>query len=210
MKYAAVLLSFITLLLSAGKAMATEEAKYSLIKKDGAFELRTYDSKLIAEVVLDGEMSDATSAGFRLLADYIFGNNTAPSGRSEKISMTAPVTVEPRSEKIAMTAPVAIQSEQKGWRVWFVMPSHFSLATLPKPNNPLVVIKPIGAKRYAVVRFSGWVDDEKMQAKVKELSAWMAVKKLTSKGQPELARYNPPWTLPFLRRNEVMLEITGD
>ena len=210
MKYAAVLLSFITLLLSAGKAMATEEPKYSLIEKDGAFEVRTYDSKLIAEVVLEGEMSDATSAGFRLLADYIFGNNTAPSGRSEKISMTAPVTVENRSEKIAMTAPVAIQSEQKGWRVWFVMPSHFSLATLPKPNNPLVLIKPIAAKRYAVVRFSGWVDDEKMQAKVKELSAWLAVKKLTSKGQPELARYNPPWTLPFLRRNEVMLEITGD
>lgn len=210
MKYAAVLLSFITLLLSAGKAMATEEPKYSLIEKDGAFEVRAYDSKLIAEVVLEGEMSDATSAGFRLLADYIFGNNTAPSGRSEKISMTAPVTVEPRSEKIAMTAPVAIQSEQKGWRVWFVMPSHFSLATLPKPNNPLVLIKPIAAKRYAVVRFSGWVDDEKMQAKVKELSAWLAVKKLTSKGQPELARYNPPWTLPFLRRNEVMLEITGD
>ena len=210
MKYAAVLLSFITLLLSAGKAMATEEPKYSLIEKDGAFEVRAYDSKLIAEVVLNGEMSDATSAGFRLLADYIFGNNTAPSGKSEKISMTAPVTVENRSEKIAMTAPVAIQSEQKGWRVWFVMPSHFSLATLPKPNNPLVVIKPIAAKRYAVVRFSGWVDDEKMQAKLKELSAWLAVKKLTSKGQPELARYNPPWTLPFLRRNEVMLEITSD
>ena len=210
MKYAAVLLSFITLLLSAGKAMATEEPKYSLIEKDGAFEVRAYDSKLIAEVLLDGEMSDATSAGFRLLADYIFGNNTAPSGKSEKISMTAPVTVENRSEKIAMTAPVAIQSEQKGWRVWFVMPSHFTLVTLPKPNNPLVVIKPIAAKRYAVVRFSGWVDDEKMQAKVKELSAWLAVKKLTSKGQPELARYNPPWTLPFLRRNEVMLEISSD
>ena len=195
MKYTAVLLSFFTLLLSADKAMATEEAKYTLIEKDGAFEVRAYDSKLIAEVLLDAEMSDATSAGFRLLADYIFGNNTAPSGKSEKISMTA---------------PVAIQSEQKGWRVWFVMPSHFSLATLPKPNNPLVEIKPIAAKRYAVVRFSGWVDDEKMQAKLKELSAWLAVKKLTSKGQPELARYNPPWTLPFLRRNEVMLEISSD
>ena len=210
MKYAAVLLSFITLLLSAGKAMATEEPKYSLIEKDGAFEVRAYDSKLIAEVVVEGEMSEATSQGFRLIADFIFGNNTALSGKSEKISMTAPVTVENRSEKIAMTAPVAIQSKQKGWRVWFVMPSHFTLATLPKPNNPLVVIKPIAAKRYAVVRFSGWVDDEKMQAKLKDLSAWLTVKKLTSKGQPELARYNPPWTLPFLRRNEVMLEITSD
>jgi hypothetical protein len=210
MKYAAVLLSVITLLFSADKAMATEEAKYTLIEKDGAFEVRTYDSKIIAEVMVEGEMSDATSAGFRLLADYIFGNNAAASGRSEKISMTAPVTVENRSEKIAMTAPVAIQSEQKGWRVWFVMPRHFTLATLPKPNNPLVVIKTISSKHYAVLRFSGLVDDEKKQAKEKELRAWLTAKHMTSTGPAELARYNPPWTLPFLRRNEVLLEITSD
>ena len=210
MKFAAVLLSVITLLFSADKAMATEEAKYTLIEKDGAFEVRAYDSKLIAEVVLEGKMSDATSAGFRLLADYIFGNNTAPSGKSEKISMTAPVTVENRSEKIAMTAPVAIQSEQKGWRVWFVMPRHFTLATLPKPNNALVLIKPIPPKHYAVLHFSGLVDDEKRQAKEKELRAWLTAKHITSTGPAELARYNPPWTLPFLRRNEVLLEITSD
>jgi hypothetical protein len=210
MKFAAVLLSVITLLFSADKAMATEEAKYTLIEKDGAFEVRTYDSKIIAEVMVEGEMSDATSAGFRLLADYIFGNNTAASGKSEKISMTAPVTVENRSEKIAMTAPVAIQSEQKGWRVWFVMPRHFTLATLPKPNNPLVVIKTISSKHYAVLRFSGLVDDEKKQAKEKELRAWLTAKHMTSTGPAELARYNPPWTLPFLRRNEVLLEITSD
>ena len=207
MKFAAVLLSVITLLFSADKAMATEEAKYTLIEKDGAFEVRAYESKIIAEVMVEGDMSDATSTGFRLLADYIFGNNTAASGRSEKISMTAPVTVENRSEKIAMTAPVAIQSEQKGWRVWFVMPSHFTLATLPKPNNPLVVIKPIASKHYAVLRFSGLVDDEKKQAKEKELRAWLTAKHMTSTGPAELARYNPPWTLPLLRRTEVMREI---
>ncbi|MBZ4200886.1 MAG: heme-binding protein [Methylotenera sp.] len=210
MKHLAVLLSLLTLLLSVNTAMATEESKYTLIEKDGAFELRAYDSKLIAEVLVDGDMSDASSKGFRLIADYIFGNNTAASGKSEKINMTAPVGMEARPEKIAMTVPVAMQMAQQGWKVWFVMPSHYTLATLPKPNNPLVVIKPIAAKRYAVLRFSGWVDDEKMQAKLKDLSAWLAVKKLTSKGQPELARYNPPWTLPFLRRNEVMLEITSD
>jgi hypothetical protein len=210
MKYAAVLLSVITLLFSAGKAVATEEAKYTLIEKDGAFEVRAYDSKLIAEVMVEGEMSDATSKGFRLLADFIFGNNTAASGKSEKISMTAPVTLENHSEKIAMTAPVAVQSDQKAWRVWFVMPSQFTLATLPKPNNPLVLIKSIPPKHYAVLRFSGLVDDEKKQAKEKELRAWLAAKRLTSIAQAELARYNPPWTLPFLRRNEVMLEINRD
>lgn len=210
MKYASVLLSFFTLLLSADKAMATEEAKYTLIEKDGVFEVRTYDSKIVAEVLVEGEMSDATSAGFRLLADYIFGNNTAASGKSEKIIMTTPVTVEARSEKIAMTAPVGIQNAASGWRVWFVMPSHYTLATLAKPNNPQVAIKLVAPKRYAVVRFTGWVDDVKKKAKEKELRAWLVAKHMTSKGQAELARYNPPWTLPFLRRNEVMLEITSD
>jgi hypothetical protein len=207
MKYAAVLLSVISLLFSADKVMATEEAKYTLIEKDGAFEVRAYESKIIAEVMVDGEMSKATSLGFRLLADYIFGNNTAASGKSEKISMTAPVTVEARSEKIAMTAPVAIQNAASGWRVWFVMPSHYTLATLAKPNNPQVAIKLVAPKPYAVLRFSGWVDDEKKQVKEKELRAWLVAKNMTSTGQAELARYNPPWTLPFLRRNEVMMEI---
>lgn len=207
MKYAAVLLSVISLIFSADKAMATEEAKYTLIEKDGAFEVRAYERKIIAEVMVDGEMSKATSLGFRLLADYIFGNNTAASGKSEKISMTAPVTVEARSEKIAMTAPVAIQNAPSGWRVWFVMPSHYTLATLAKPNNPQVAIKLVAPKPYAVLRFSGWVDDEKKQVKEKELRAWLVAKNMTSTGQAELARYNPPWTLPFLRRNEVMMEI---
>ena len=89
MKFAAVLLSVITLLFSADKAMATEEAKYSLIEKDGAFEVRAYESKIIAEIMVEGDMSDATSAGFRLLADYIFGNNTAASGRSAASTRSA-------------------------------------------------------------------------------------------------------------------------
>ena len=187
--------------------MATEEPKFSLLEKDQSFELRLYEPKIIAEVEVDGDMSAASRKGFRQIADFIFGNNTAQSGKSEKISMTAPVAIKPASEKIAMTAPVGAQQSEKGWKVSFVMPSQYTLETLPKPNNPQISIKQLPAKKFALIRFSGLVDEEKMQAKSAELNQWIAMKKLNPVGIPELARYNPPWTLPFLRRNELMIEV---
>jgi effector-binding domain-containing protein len=117
--------------------------------------------------------------------------------------MTAPVSVEPSAEKISMTAPVGVQQSNQGWKVYFVMPSQYTLETLPKPNNPQVTIKSIPSQKFAVLRFSGLVDEEKMAKKVAELKEWAGNKKLKMLGNPELARYNPPWTLPFLRRNEV-------
>lgn len=187
--------------------MASEEPKYTLLEKDQAFELRAYTPKIIAEVIVDGDMREASSKGFRLIADFIFGNNTAQSGKSEKISMTAPVSMAPRAEKISMTMPVGVQQASDGWKVYFVMPSQYALETLPKPNNPLVSIKQIPSQKFAVVRFSGLVDEEKMANKVVELTHWIEIKKLKMIGAPELARYNPPWTLPFLRRNEVMIAV---
>lgn len=188
-------------------AMATEEPKFVLLEKDQSFELRAYAPKIIAEVEVDGDMSEASSKGFRLIADFIFGNNTAQSGKSEKISMTAPVAIKPSSEKISMTAPVGLQQAGKGWRVYFVMPSQYSLETLPKPNNPSINIKLIPSQKFAVVRFSGLVDEDKLESKFAELNQWITSRNLKSLGNPELARYNPPWTLPFLRRNELMMEV---
>ena len=202
-----MLLWFFTFLIFSNTAMAIEEPKFTLIEQEQSFELRDYAPKIIAEVVVDGDMRESSSKGFRLIADYIFGNNTAQYGRSEKISMTAPVSVEPRAEKISMTAPVGVQHEKNGWKVYFVMPSQYTLETLPKPNNPLVSIKQISSQKFAVIRFSGLVDEEKMAKKVAELKQWVVNKKLKILGNPELARYNPPWTLPFLRRNEVMVEV---
>jgi len=187
--------------------MAIEEPEFTLLEKDQAFELRSYAPKIIAEVVVDGDMREASSKGFRLIADFIFGNNTVQSGKSEKISMTAPVSVEPRAENISMTVPVGVQQENNDWKVYFVMPSQYTLETLPKPNNPLVSIKQLPSQKLAVVRFSGLVDEDKMSKKVAELKQWVDNKKLKVLGKPELARYNPPWTLPFLRRNEVMVEV---
>jgi hypothetical protein len=202
-----MLLWIFTLLVFSNTAMATEEPKFTLLEKDQSFELRLYEPKILAEVLVSGTMREASSKGFRLIADFIFGNNIAVSGKSEKISMTAPVLIERHAEKISMTAPVGVEQSGAGWKVNFVMPSQYTLETLPKPNKPLVKIKPIPAKKFAVIQFSGLVDEEKMAKKVTDLEQWISTKQLKVLGNAELARYNPPWTLPFLRRNEVLIEV---
>ena len=189
--------------------MAIEEPNYKVLETSGSFELRTYDSMIVAETVVSGSMDEASSAGFRLIAGYIFGDNTSNTGGSEKISMTAPVTMEPesesRSEKISMTAPVTMSANNGKWRVHFVMPSEHTLDTLPKPNNSAVTLREVPGQQVATVRFSGRASKEKTAEKTADLLAWLASKQITPTGKPELARYNPPWTLPFLRRNEVMV-----
>ncbi|WP_346837043.1 heme-binding protein [Microbulbifer sp. SAOS-129_SWC] len=190
----------------AGYAMAIEEPQYSVTEQSAPFELRTYRPRIVAEVVVAGSMDEASSRGFRLLANYIFGNNTAGGGGSQKIQMTAPVGIEPHSEKISMTAPVSMKESGGRWQVSFVMPSHYTLETLPHPNNAAVTLRQIPETRYAVIRFSGLTGANKVAQKTADLRAWLKEKGLEVVGEPELARYNPPWTLPFLRRNEILLE----
>ncbi|MDP2152224.1 MAG: heme-binding protein [Methylotenera sp.] len=195
------------LLIFTVNAMATTEPKFDLLEKSDGFELRQYHPMIIAEVLVEGDMEQASNKGFRLIADYIFGNNQRKSGQSAKIAMTAPVTLQPKSEKIAMTAPVTLASEAGKWRVNFVMPAQYTMDTLPSPNNSQVMLRQIPVRKVAVLRFSGLVNAEKTAQKTKELLTWMAGKKLeASSAEPELARYNPPWTLPFLRRNEIMIQ----
>lgn len=192
--------------------MATEEPKYTVLSQVEDFELRRYESQLVAQTWVSGDQNTASRAGFKVLADYIFGNNTAPSGESSKISMTAPVTMQSEnkngsneSQKIAMTAPVNMQQSDGKWRVQFTMPSKYTMQTLPKPNNPNIKIIEIPAQTYGVIKFSGLAGSEKVATKTVELQSWMQAQKLTMTGVPELARYNPPWTLPFMRRNEIMI-----
>jgi hypothetical protein len=187
--------------------MATEEPKFDLLEKSDAFELRQYRAMILAEVLVEGDLDEASNKGFRLVADYIFGNNRAKSGGIEKIAMTIPVTVEQKSEKIAMTTPVAIQQGVNKWRLHFVMPSQYTLNTLPTPNNPLVSLREVPPRKLAVVTFSGFISEEKVAKKTEELFAWLASKQLKPTSAPEFARYNPPWSLPFLRRNEVLVGV---
>ena len=192
-------------LFSAGSVMAIEEPEFAVLESSGALELRSYNSVIVAETLVSGSMDEASSAGFRLIADYIFGNNTSVRGDNEKISMTAPVVMEPASEKISMTVPVSIEQKAGQWRVHFVMPGEYTMETLPRPNNPAVTLREVPARNYAVIRFSGFTGEDKIAAKTAELMTWLNGKGITPLGKPELARYNPPWTLPFLRRNEIMV-----
>jgi hypothetical protein len=189
-----------------GIAMATEEPSYRSILQETPFEIREYPALIAAEVTVSGERSEAASAGFRSLAGYIFGGNT----RKQSIAMTAPVIQnESPNEKIAMTAPVMQSPDPSGWIIRFIMPASYTLDSLPTPNDPKVRLVPLPPKRLAVVRFSGLVDDNDVEQQTAVLRAFIAQQKLTAVGTPSLARYDPPWTLWFLRRNEIMLEVTG-
>jgi hypothetical protein len=181
-----------------------EHPKYTLVERSGAIEIRDYAPMIVAETEVRGDRREAISKGFRLIADYIFGNNTA----AQKVPMTAPVTQQD-SKKIAMTAPVTQQGDGNTWRVRFIMPSKYTMETLPKPNNPAVVLKEIPGKRFAVIRFSGMGGKDSLDRHTKELEELISAMKLRPLSPPTYAFYNPPWTLPFLRRNEVMVETAG-
>jgi DNA gyrase inhibitor GyrI len=202
-------LGFAALSVLMGGAMANEEPRYEVIKKEENFEVRRYQPMIIAEVLVAGTLSEASNKGFRQIADFIFGNNEDPvKKQSEKIAMTAPVTMEAdTSSKIAMTVPVTMEDSGGAWKMAFVMPSKFTMETLPKPKNPNITIKQIPAQQLAVVTFSGWVDEEKLAAQTTRLNEWMAKNGLKTSGTAQLSRYNPPWTLPFWRRNEVWMKL---
>ncbi len=202
--------------------MAIEEPAFETLEKVENIEIRQYRPVIVAETFVDGDLGSASNDGFRLIADYIFGNNLSTRGAgdksSEKIAMTAPVLVEPaaHSEKIAMNAPVKVEPQgdslggmmsSKRWRVQFTMPSEYSMATLPKPRNLAVTLREVPGKRYAVLVFSGFAGEEKAQQKSDELLGWLKEKNRKAIATPQLARYNPPWTLPFLRRNEILVEV---
>ena len=205
-------------LLCIGHAMAIEEPKYDVIQTDGSFEIRKYAPILIAETFVDEDMDEASSKGFRLIADFIFGNNqVTDSNASSKIAMTAPVTAEPVSKKIAMTAPVTVEPQSfesnmqaaKKWRIHFVMPSQFTLANIPKPKNDAVTLRDVPSKFFVVHSYSGFNSLARIQAKTDEALEWANRKALKVLGQPQLSRYDPPWTLPMFRRNEIMLEVAA-
>jgi SOUL heme-binding protein len=213
------------LLISSRAASATEEPAFERVLQARPFEVRQYRPMIVAETYVDASLDKASSQGFRRIADYIFGNNTAPataaSGpRSQSIPMTAPVVAEPLPVTLASAPqgshpnPSASPAESapappQRWRIHFVMPSKQSMQSLPRPNNPEVTLRELPARRYAVVVFSGLTDDATMQAKTAELLAWMRTQHLQGVGSPLLARYDPPWTLWFMRRNEVLIELAG-
>jgi hypothetical protein len=199
--------------LSASLVMALEQPKYAVIERSGPIEVRQYEPFIVAEVETTGERDAAIGDGFRLLAGYIFGGNTV----QKKIAMTAPVTqteTPTESQRIAMTAPVT-QTEiagtpsdgEKRWRVTFMMPSEFTLETLPKPNDARVRFTTEPARKRVSIVFDGFSTRSNLSTHREKLEAFVKERALNTVGGYTVAFYNDPFTLPWNRRNEWWVEI---
>ena len=182
-----------------------EQAKYEVVSSQGDIEVRLYAPMIVAEAEVNDDRNVAINEGFRIIADYIFGNNIS----KKNVAMTTPV-LQQQSEKIAMTAPVTQEGNRSQWKLRFVMPASYTMATLPKPNNDVVKLIKMPGKRFAVIRFSGMAGEVSLKDHTEELNNFITGKNLSALSQPSYAFYNPPWTLPFLRHNEVMIEIPSE
>jgi len=183
--------------------MAIEEAAFNLIEKNKPFEIRDYAPYILAEVVVEGSLTSAGNSAFSVLFDYISGSNQSRN----KITMTTPVSQEIAGEKIKMTTPVEQKAVEGKWAVSFMMPATYTMETLPKPTNPAITLRSIATRRMAVIRYSGfWSEKNYLQHKA-ELVSWIISKGFVMVGEPVWARYNPPFTPWFLRRNEILIPI---
>jgi len=181
---------------------ANETPKYTVERTDGPVELRLYAPRLMAEVTVKGSRSSAITSGFRVLAGYIFGGNVGGA----KVAMTTPVTQAP-GETLAMTTPVTQMGRDGSWVVQFMMPGSYTLQTLPKPKDDRIRFVSVPANRQVVLTFSGFAGDGTLQAHEGTLRSWARGQGLTVTAGPFYYFYDPPWTLPWNRRNEVALGV---
>ncbi|MDA9991822.1 heme-binding protein [Candidatus Marinimicrobia bacterium] len=168
-----------------------ETPKYKLIKKSGSFEIRQYDPVVIAKTQVQSAYKEATSTGFRRIANYIFGGND-------------------KNVEIAMTAPVITDSPEDAngsYEVLFIMPSAYDTNKLPKPNSPNVEILERELGRVASMSFGGWATSAKIKTYQQKLSKWISNQQLQTLGNFKVAQYNSPWALPPFRHNEILIKI---
>ncbi len=198
-----MILATVVIIFGAMDAMAIEEAAYKILKKDNNFEIRDYALHILAETIVEGDLEEAGNKAFNRLFRYISGDNRS----REKVAMTAPVSQKRKGEEIQMTAPVGQRSVQDKWALSFMMPASYTLETLPEPEDPEVTLRQIPARRMAAVRYSGfWSEKNYLRYKL-ELESWIHERGLTVVGDPIWARYNPPFTPWFLRRNEILIPV---
>ena len=198
-----ILLCLIGLIMAAPAANAVEEPQWTLVYEDGAFSIRDYAPTVVAETHVSGERGAAINAGFRRLARFIFGGNEP----NREIAMTAPVAQRPEGERIAMTAPVSQIASNEGWVVTFYMPPGSRLQDMPRPLDDSVVLREEAARRVAVLRFSGLATQSNLARHADELRQRVEGRGEVASGDVSYAFYNPPWILPWARRNEVMIAL---
>lgn len=199
--------SWITGLWQAGRSLmgirTTPEPRHDVLSRDDRFEIRAYPPLWVAQTVVTADYRDAGRIAFNRLASYIFGGNTTRQG----LPMTTPVFREAAGECIAMTAPVLQQPDGKTWTMSFVMPEAYDQDTLPIPLDANVVLKQLPARKVAVLCYSGALDEKAIARHSEELLAWLARQSLKPLSPPRSAAYDPPWTLPMRRRNEIHADI---
>ena len=180
----------------------TETPKYSVIRKQNEIEIRHYPAYIQAEVTIeDNQYRSAIEKGFSVLAGYIFGNNIS----QQKIEMTSPVQAS-QSEKIAMTTPVTISGDSR-FTVAFIMPSAYTMETLPQPKDSRVRFKLIPDRSLAAIRFSGYFRQDTIEKNKQRLSQWLQEQGVETEGDFIVAGYNPPWVPGLLARNEALIQI---
>jgi hypothetical protein len=188
-------------LLARGRAASP---KYEVEADYGSFEVRCYPPRLVAEVTVSGTAREATQAGFRILADFIYGNNTPRT----KLDTTC--AADRTAQKIDMTVPVDRTGSGDKWSIAFTMPSEYTRKTLPEPNDPRIRIRQVPARRYAVLRFCGVPSEAGVDRMIQKFTRIVDAHKLERTSvKPIYARYDPPWTPGLLRRNEIFLELAS-
>ena len=208
-----LLLTTVALIISSGCSVfgvqSVEEAPYQLFQKDKQFEIRDYAPLVVAETRVNASFKEAGNEAFRKLFAYISGANES----SEKIAMTSPVIAETKNsgsgETIAMAAPVASQKDGEAWRYRFVLPQTYSLDSAPRPLNPDVSLAETAPGRVATLRYSGRATAKAQSRNAEALVNWIKSQGLVSQSEPRWAGYNPPWTLPPFRRNEVLIDVSS-
>ena len=190
MNYTNVILSFVFLLYTEHSLMAYETPRYELISKDGQFEIRQYEPIVIAITKVESDYRDASSTGFRRIANYIFGGNE----NDMSIDMTAPVITD-------------IPNKNRVYEIFFVMPSEHLLENLPEPDYDNINIKEINFDIAGVLSFGGWATKEKVIRYSKKLEEILIKKGLTPTGSYLIAQYNSPWALPPFRKNEIIVRL---
>ena len=186
-----------------GGCATVREPEYSVVSKHEGYEVREYAGYLVAETTVSGPWKEALNDGFRRLFSYISGNNEGKT----KVAMTAPVLSAP-PEKIAMTAPV-LQEAKSGEEqiVSFIAPASYTMETIPVPKDPRIRVRQVPPFTAAVLRYGGWTNPDKIERKTGELETLLARDGRTPLPPFLSAQYNPPWTIPPFRRNEIIVRI---
>jgi len=206
-----IILMSVSALLSGGNVMATEELSYVMVQEYEDFELRRYDSYLAAEIEITSDFKSAGNKAFQSLAGYIGGNNR----KKEEISMTSPVKQQPateQGEKISMTSPVkqtpgSTENGKNSYIISFVMPSKYTMKNIPEPTNPRIKIREVPGRLVAARQYSGTWSEKNYRKNETILLDAVEAAGLKTSGKPIYARYNPPWSPWFMRRNEVLVEV---